>query len=651
MIHHVHSSFYRLAVTFTLACISTLLAARSQVDTLSTAVNFQADSIIALSAADGAGYISRILKEEELWRPDEQDVKRSLQRMLDQYAEPYDSAEQRLLRYPFDSVSFELQDMVSYDSLSVTWLNDSSLIIDNVELDREPYKEVPRIVTREVDTTFLYGEGLTEFDLMLDTLLKLEGHETRMIDTVLTFADTIMIPVIDTMFLDSMQVPLYRLTGSRLEPPLPMAPGQQMDWSPDSSHLIVSTSRALLVGEEKSPFYIVPGTYVTDSLRAAVNAIAEFTYRRDSILIYFSDLTGNQQPFWLTSEEDDLKRYWIKNRKNDSITIWVGNPSKSEISLLLEDDVNINRMEKILANDIPITTHEPNTSLVKVEPLKAIPVYWEYGFSSSFALNQTYLSNWSKGGESSLSTMLDIKGEAAYHDKATKTEWKNDGRIKYGSIITAENGLRTNTDMLEVNSQFNRTISKQVDFSAIFYTKHQLARGYNYPNDSVVVSRFLNPGTFTIGVGVEYKPFKNTEINFSPLSYKNTFVLDTAEIDQTNHGIEPDKRARQEMGGQLRVKNKLEILEGLNISNSLRLFSNYFDQPQNVDVDWEITLEKRISWYASVALNLHMIYDDNIRFPVLGDDGVPLKLPDGSIRKAPKLQFKEFIGLTFALKF
>ena len=206
------------------------------------------------------------------------------------------------------------------------------------------------------------------------------------------------------------------------------------------------------------------------------------------------------------------------------------------------------------------------------------------------------------------------------------------GRLQYANIISEENGLRTNTDMLELNSQYNKVLKEKFDFSALFYFKTQIARGYNYPNDSVVISKFLNPGTFTIGMGVEYSPFKNTTINFSALSYKNTFVLDTASIDQTAHGIAADRQARQEIGGQLLLKNKLNLLDDLNIANTLRLFSNYHDHPENVDVDWEINLDKRINWYFSIVLNLHLIYDDDIRFPVLNANDQPVTLPDGTLR-------------------
>jgi hypothetical protein len=328
----------------------------------------------------------------------------------------------------------------------------------------------------------------------------------------------------------------------------------------------------------------------------------------------------------------------------------MGNPTKNDLTIILEEDINVHRMEKVVADDIPFTLVKPERSLVKVEPLKPIPVFWSYKLSSSFALNQTYLSNWVKG-ENSLSSVLDILGTGKYTNSEAKTEWTNSGRLRYGNIITQENGSRTTTDIFELNSQYNKVIKEKIDFSAIFYMKNQIAKGYKYPNDSVVVSRFLNPGTFTVGVGFEYKPSKETSLNFSVLSYKNTFVLDTARINQSTYGIAKDKRAKQEMGGQLMIKNSLTLMEDMKMSNSVRLFSSYLNHPENIDVDWEITLDKIINWYFTIRLNLHFIYDDDIRFPVLDENEKPIKLPDGSIKKVPKLQFKEFLGLTLLFKF
>ncbi len=571
-------------------------------------------------------------------------MKLSLARLIDHFNEPFDSVERYLSRFHYDSIKLKRVDMVRNDTLPVRWLNDSTFILDTMALEKEPFL-IQKTVIRKV----LFRSALiSEFNLtymmgtMADSLLRDRDSLLQGLDTLLLGQDTLTGVSIDSAFLESMEIRMYNIPGS-------IHPSAR--FTSDSGRIIVSDTIEAIVADRESPFYIVPGERMPDSLRHAVETLLAYTVRRDSILVFLNDVQGHRTPLWLSVGKDELYRYWVKNYNNDSITIWMGNPAKYDISLVLEEDLHVERMEKEGVDDIPIIRVSPEMSLAKIQPLEEIPVYWDYGFSTSFGLNQTYLSNWSKGGENSLSGLLDINGTAIYTNTEGKTQWTNAARLNYGTIITEENGLRTNTDLFELDSKYNRVIKEKIDFSASFYMKNQIAKGYNYPNDSVVISKFLNPGTFTIGLGVEYKPFKHTTINFSPLSYKNTFVLDTANIDQTNHGIAGDKRAKQEMGGQLVMKNKVNILSDLNISSSLRLFSNYLNKPQNIDVDWEIDLKQRINWYFTVALNLHLIYDDDIRFAVLDEDDQPVLWPDGSAKKVPKLQFKQFLGFSFLFSF
>ena len=328
----------------------------------------------------------------------------------------------------------------------------------------------------------------------------------------------------------------------------------------------------------------------------------------------------------------------------------MSNPSKYELNVVLEDDIYVERLEKRTADDMVIPTARPVRTLASLTALKEIPVYWSYDLINAFSMNQNYLSNWSRGGESSLSGMIDITGTAKYSNKESKDQWTSSGRLRYGTIRTKERGFRTSTDMIEINSQYNRKILEKFDFSSVFYGKTQVAQGFQSPTDTVVVSKFLNPGTFTVGVGFEYEPIKKTLINFSPLSYRNTFVLDTVNINQTNHGIEQDKRTRQEMGGQIVIKNSMTLFDDLKVNNNIRLFSNYLDKPQNIDMDWEMSLEKQISYLFSIRLNLHLIYDDDVRFPVFNSAGEPVLLPDQTPYKVAKAQFNQFLGLTFSFR-
>ncbi|MFW6327902.1 MAG: DUF3078 domain-containing protein, partial [Bacteroidota bacterium] len=595
-----------------------------------------------------------------------------LSRLTDQFNEPYDSIKKRLAETQYHTASFRKADTLQYDTLAVQWLNDSTLIFDTVEFGRPPVFLQKTVSQKIIDSLVFVYDSITVSHFISDSTIRISDSTNwvsdstilvqdstlwvmdstfRIRDTIFSEKDIITQWVIDSALLQSKNVQLFKLTEGQFVPGLfPAGSDKSYRFFTDSSKIVISEPVQVIMADQHSPFNIVANEKVPDSLHIAVQTLLSYTNKRDSIKVYLTNIEGYRTPFWLTVGDDELYRYWVKNQKNDSVTIWMGNPDKSNITFVLEDDIIVERIEKETVDDVPFTMATPLFELAEVEPLKEIPVYWDYDFSSSFSLSQNYLSNWAKGGENSFSSIVDIGGQAKYTNKEAKREWTNSGRLKYGSIFSEEHGLRKNTDLLEFNSQFNKELIEKLDFSALFYMKNQIAKGYHYPNDSVVISEFLNPGTFTIGLGAEYKPFKKSSINLSPLSYKNTFVLDTANIDQTIHGIDNDKRANQEMGGQLLIKNDINVFDDLNIKNSLRLFSNYLDKPQNVDIDWEINLEKQLSMFFTVILNVHVIYDDDIRFPVLDENEDPVLLPDGNAKKVPKLQLKQYLGLTFLFK-
>jgi hypothetical protein len=516
------------------------------------------------------------------------------------------------------------------DSILLRWLNDSTFLVDphgwspDLYLKREEQLIYPEdTVTRRPEVNFLVPA--------LDP-------------------DTVIITRLDTSALESLGISLHSYKDMQASPTLDKA-GMDAVMSSDRSKVLYSQRGIIWKAPEDSPFNIMEGPHQLDSLQYAVITLLEYTSERDSTLLLVNDMYGNKTPFWLSRGDDEAYRFWVKNYNNDSITVWIGNPAPNEISLLLEDDVSINRLMKEDIEFLPEFVVIPERALAEMEELEPEPIYWDLGLGSSFTLNQTYLSNWTKGGESSFATVLDVLGEATYNNKEAKTQWVNTIRLNFGTISTKENGFRKNQDLFEINSKFNRNAWGKIGMSSSLYMKTQLANGYNYPNDSVVVSRFLNPGSVTLGLGFEYKPFKNTSLNLAPLSYKNTFVLDTALIDQTKFGIEKNKKTMQEMGMQLVFHNKITPFKDMSIVNHLRLFSSYLNKPQNIDVDWEMNLEQRINWFFTIRLNLHLIYDDDIRFTAYDSEGNPVLNPDGSEKTVAKTQFKEFVGLSLQFKF
>ncbi|MFO7613613.1 MAG: DUF3078 domain-containing protein [Bacteroidales bacterium] len=614
------------------------LSAQNLVDTASSRTDTIMLNPDQFTPACASSYIRQLIGKEDLWKEQDDSLKLSLIRLLEHYNEPFDSVRARLERFPFDAVELKPAVIVHSDTLPLRWLGSDLFIIDTILLDREPFIIQKTIVIRTIDTLAL-------------PILGTVPEMRELIDSLLLVRDTLTDVMIDFKYLEDRRVQWYHVENERTVPPLIQKNGHKTTrFTADSTRIIVSETSPVLMAGPESPFFIIPNENMPDSLKLAVEALLAYTFERDSIPLMVYDIRGRKTPYWLTSGKDDLYRYWVTNANDDSVTLWLGNPSKFDITMILEEDVFIERMGKKPVEMIPVITASPDTKLARVTPLKEIPVFWSFGLSSSFSVNWNYLVNWAQGGESSFSGMFDISGRAVYTHKEKNQQWTNSGRLRYGTVRTKEYDFRTNTDIIELNSQYNKKLWKKIDFSSSFYFKTQMAKGYKYPNDSTVVSKFMNPGTFTIGTGIEYKPFKDTQLNFSVLSYKNTFVLDTAHINQKTHGIDDNKRARQEMGGQLVIRNKVNILDGLSISNTLRLFSNYLNKPQNIDVDWEMNLERQITWFLYIRLNIHLIYDDDIRFPATDESGEPILLTDGSQKMVPKTQYNQFLGLTFAFR-
>lgn len=593
-----------------------------------------ADSIPVFNAPSAWLYLDEAFNSHTLWRTEGDSLKTAIRRLLDQTHEPFDSVSQRLGIIDLTTIPVHRGDPYVSDSVATRWLNDSTFVID-------PEGWSPDLYLIE-KTELVYPVDLSTLTLS-DSLLDSEG----MLDSTLFTPDTLLVTVIDTAALKALEIGFYQLQGDSISPPLE----GNARFSADSANIYYFSASTDWLADEASPFMMLSGERQLDSLQHAIHTLLDFTRERDSTLLIINDMYGLKAPLWISGRGNDTFRFWVKNFNNDSITLWIGNPASNEISLQMEDDVNFSRLMKEDIEHLPLFLEDQPRNLRKMKMLEPEPIFWDYELSNAFSMSQTYLSNWSKGGESSFSTMLDITGRATYNNKETNSQWINMARLKFGTIMSEEKGFRKNHDQFEIDSKFNKNASGKIGMSASFYMKQQLAKGYKYPNDSVAVSKFLNPGTMTIGLGAEFKPMANTTVNVAPFSYKTTFVLDTANIDQTKYGIDQDKWAKREMGTQVVFNNKFSPLKWLDVTNKVRLFSNYLNKPQNIDVDWEMIVEKRINWFFTIRLNMHLIYDDDVHFKVLDADQQPVLNPDGSEKEVAKAQFKEFIGLSLSFKF
>ncbi|MEA3447234.1 MAG: DUF3078 domain-containing protein [Bacteroidota bacterium] len=271
--------------------------------------------------------------------------------------------------------------------------------------------------------------------------------------------------------------------------------------------------------------------------------------------------------------------------------------------------------------------------------------YWNLSGAGSMNINQGYLSNWVEGGESSINASWLMKLKADY--ERGKATWNNDATWKYGVLKAGDNAFRKNEDKFDFSSKYGYNASRKWYYSGLLTVKSQLFKGYDYPIDSVTVSAFLSPGNVVSSIGMDYKPNNGFSIMLSPFSVKTTVVWDTVNVDQTRYGLEENQRFKGEFGGYVTVTWEANLHENIVMNNKVELFSSYLYKPQNVDVDWEMSIVFKATEFISTTFSTHLIYDDDIEIPVYKSVNGEI-VQDGVTRA---IQFKEILSIGFSYKF
>ena len=184
-------------------------------------------------------------------------------------------------------------------------------------------------------------------------------------------------------------------------------------------------------------------------------------------------------------------------------------------------------------------------------------------------------------------------------------------------------------------------------------------------NDARPIGRFLSPATLTLSPGITFRPDEHFDALLSPASYKTIFVRDAdvagvrgPDGRRLYDYIDPNQdgsRSLQQFGASLRANYANAFLKDdrLLVKTTLGLFSNYLDEPSNVDLDWRTELGLEIFQGLTVTLNTVLFYDDDV--PVQISDyslvGGVERTADGSVRLGPRLSVTEQLLIKYAVVF
>jgi len=307
------------------------------------------------------------------------------------------------------------------------------------------------------------------------------------------------------------------------------------------------------------------------------------------------------------------------------------------------------------------TTAQTKDTIITVETKIKITIpdsssHWKNKNTIGFDLSEIAFVNWSAGGVSSVSGLL--KGNFTRIYTRQNVKWGNELIVKYG--VNKQDGveLRKTDDQLQFNSTFGYrqdTLSNWYH-SAKFNFNTQFTNGYNYPNREIAISKPFAPAYSFLGVGAEYaNKEKKINVYISPLTMKNTLVLDQRLADQGAFGVEKavydadgvlikkGSKAKTELGFLVTSHFKREVFKNINFENRLNLYSDYINKFGNVDVDWQTQMDFVVNQYVKANIGFNLIYDDDIK--------AKEEVNGEQITVGPKIQLKQTLGIGMVYDF
>lgn len=283
----------------------------------------------------------------------------------------------------------------------------------------------------------------------------------------------------------------------------------------------------------------------------------------------------------------------------------------------------------VVRNPLEDTNAEVNLVLMK-------PNFWKFSGNGKIQFTQNSLSdNWYQGGENTNAMYSELKLHANYDNKRG-IQVENSIEMKLGFITAPSDTVhayKTNSDKIRLYSKLGVRAIKNLYYTVAVEIETQLFPNYR-TNSNKKVSDFLTPlrMKFTLS-GLDYKYSKNKmslSVLGSPFTYKHVYLKTTDIANPTSFEVKKGDRHADIFGSELTAKVNWKLRSNITWNSKFDFFTTY----EKVTLNWENTIDFKLSRYLSTTLFIHSRFDD----------GVTLK--DGN---KSYFQFKEMF--TFGLSY
>ena len=260
---------------------------------------------------------------------------------------------------------------------------------------------------------------------------------------------------------------------------------------------------------------------------------------------------------------------------------------------------------------------------------------WKTGGLFTLNVAQGSLSNWQGGGDKNSFSAVGFLNLFAIQ-KEGKNLWTNSLDLGYGYINTTSLGSRKSDDRIDLLSKYGYQIASKWYVGALFNFRSQFAEGFAYEKDvngaevKTLTSKFLAPAYILLSLGFDFKPSSSFSVFISPLTERWILVNDDFLSSIGAYGVEPGKKSKNELGAFLSAELNKNVMTNVSFKSRFDAFSNYKNNPGNIDIFWTNILAMKVNKYLSANIAVDFLYDDDA---------------------ISRLQLRQLLGIGFSAKF
>lgn len=276
--------------------------------------------------------------------------------------------------------------------------------------------------------------------------------------------------------------------------------------------------------------------------------------------------------------------------------------------------------------------------------------YWNKGGKFGINFSQATLTNWAAGGGNTVAGSVYFNYIADYQKEDIL--WQNTIDMGLGWIKEARSSQQKADDRLVLTSSLGKKLNSNNAkwfYNATVDFRTQFIEGFDPetdPDQNSPISKFMAPGYLMTSLGIDWRPNEYFNVTISPITGKFTFVQDDDLSAAGAFGVDPGEKFRAEFGASMKASFNKEIFTNVLFTSNLLLFTDYVENPDKIDVNWENILNLKVNDWLSANIYNQIIYDYDIKFYEVDANGDNILSTE-----TDKWQFKNIIGLGLAVQF